>query len=647
MPINYTSAGYQISPQFANLGALQGLQPLDVTRKANVEYRPLTQMQVYSSQPELLTQGIAQGLQAAVGGISGAITAHYAAKAESEKEQRKFAHEIALEQSKKGEKTLEKQDQREWELRKMHEQDRLIRERKKGVLPGGFFGSEDSGDDTDVLEGDPRTTDYSGDLPEVDPVTGENVTQTPIDLTLPVDEIKIPSDQKATQPILSGVSPDIQKTISENVAKSAKYLSGLDPSQLSVSTGAGPIAQIPEEKPSMSLQGIDTSFISPEKGKEIAQTRLGLREAIKEPKKAAEEGLQPGIYPVTSKAQSDELLRKPLSENVKSASLIRNPQTGQYAYHVEQMTPAEIAEEQRKKEESKSKGVKSSEQTEYLRTRSVQRALSDFQREPSIRVLEDNKSGISRFASKVPELYNEYEDLLSKADAEYQKGNTNAAAEYRRKAVPLVNSMFDEVIRLESGKATTEGQTKLFQDANDAWQKFQKEGEALFIGGKLQPRENIEGLVRTTIMSGNQSSQKANFFVQNLRDLGKESKEQETNLAKYYPMDVSFTKDIPVIARNLVDEIKDKTDQLDELKSQKDKDEYTDYNIDALEKQLDLLQFRKKTLERRSKEAKKLKERGKKIPAIIGFNEWYDRPVGIAPLMRKAMPEPKEQLQTP
>jgi hypothetical protein len=207
--------------------------------------------------------------------------------------------------------------------------------------------------------------------------------------------------------------------------------------------------------------------------------------------------------------------------------------------------------------------------------------------------------------------------------------------------------MFDEVIRIESGKSVTEGQTKLFKDATDAWQKFEREGQALFVGGKLEPRENIEGLVRTTIMSGNQSAQKANFFMQDLRDLGKQSKEQETNLAKYYPMDVAFTKDIPVIARNLVDEIKDKRDELDQLIQQKDKDEYTNYNIDALQKQLDLLEFRKKTLERRAKEVVKLKEKGKKIPAIIGFNEWYDRPVGIAPLMRKAMPETKDQLQTP
>lgn len=101
MPINYTSAGYQISPQFANLGALQGLQPLDVTRKAQVEYRPLTQMQVYSSQPELATQGIAQGIQAAVGGVTGAITAHYASKAETAKEERKFQQQIALEKEKR------------------------------------------------------------------------------------------------------------------------------------------------------------------------------------------------------------------------------------------------------------------------------------------------------------------------------------------------------------------------------------------------------------------------------------------------------------------------------------------------------------------------------------------------------------------
>ena len=624
MPINYTSAGYQISPQFANLGALQGLQPLDVTRKANVEYRPLTQMQVYSSQPELATQGIAQGIQAAVGGISGAVTAHYAAKAETAKEERKYAHEIALEQSKKGEKTLEKQDQREWELRKMKEQDKLIRERKKGVLPGGFFGSED---DTTVLDGDTSASDYSGDLPEIDPDTGENVNQSQVDLSAPVDEVQIPSDQKTTQPVLSKVSPDIQKTISENVARSVKYLSELDPSQLSASTGAGPIAQIPEEKPSMSLQGIDTSFISPEKGKEIAQTRIGLREAIKEPKKAAPEGLQPGIYPVISKSQSDELLRKPLAENVKSASLIRNPQTGQYAYVVEQMTPAEISEKQMREEESKSKISSRKQYKDQKQERLYQQYITAAQNEPSVKSLEDPKFGMSKFTAEIPEFYQQYKDYLYQAQVARQKGDKKGELYNRRMVAETVNAIIDSFTRLASGKAVTVGQLNMIKkESIDPLQGFQKNIDSWLKGGVVSPDEQVRSITKIATSMGNEASEKANYFILGQREKFKEQGVPEKNLPKFYPQDIGFENEAKKTLSSLTDDYQLKSDQYDEIKNSKD--EKDQYKIDILKKQLQLIDYRIDSLKERITGNELMAKKGKR-KEVLGHKEFVDRPTGL------------------
>jgi len=101
MAISYSSEGYKVTPQFANLGALQGLQPLDVTRKATFEPRPLAPIEVYSSRPELVAQGLAQGIQAAVSGVTEGIKAHYSEKKELAKEERKFEQQIALEKEKR------------------------------------------------------------------------------------------------------------------------------------------------------------------------------------------------------------------------------------------------------------------------------------------------------------------------------------------------------------------------------------------------------------------------------------------------------------------------------------------------------------------------------------------------------------------
>jgi len=220
MAISYSSEGYKVTPQFANLGALQGLQPLDVTRKANVEYRPLTQMQVYSSQPELATQGIAQGIQAAVGGVTGAVTAHYAAKAEIAKEERKYDKELLLEKAKQKTKNESFIDELILKTTAEHGGEADLPERIAGVKVAAerlkFVNPSGNKPDENVAKTDTQTNkvDFSGPLPETtpapapapSPVPSASVTPTVVADSAPItipDPLSIP-----TQPV--PVAPQAQ-----------------------------------------------------------------------------------------------------------------------------------------------------------------------------------------------------------------------------------------------------------------------------------------------------------------------------------------------------------------------------------------------------------------------------------------------------
>jgi hypothetical protein len=94
-------AEYSFSPQFANLTGLQPVPALDVTRGANLEFRPLDRIQIMSSQPELITQSIAGAVTDIAKGALGGITANFEKKEEEEKEKLKFAHELMLEREKR------------------------------------------------------------------------------------------------------------------------------------------------------------------------------------------------------------------------------------------------------------------------------------------------------------------------------------------------------------------------------------------------------------------------------------------------------------------------------------------------------------------------------------------------------------------
>jgi cytochrome c556 len=100
-------ADYSINPTFANLSGLQPLQSIDVTRGGALPFQPLQQIQVVSSQPELVAQGIAGAIQGIGQGALNGITARWAKEEEKVKEERKYEHELELAGAKKKSEDLD------------------------------------------------------------------------------------------------------------------------------------------------------------------------------------------------------------------------------------------------------------------------------------------------------------------------------------------------------------------------------------------------------------------------------------------------------------------------------------------------------------------------------------------------------------
>jgi hypothetical protein len=93
-------ADYSFNPQFANLSGLQPLPAIDVTRGANLQFRPLDKIEIQSSRPELVAEGIAGAISNIAKGALGGITARYEKEEEKEKEKRKYGYELLLEEAK-------------------------------------------------------------------------------------------------------------------------------------------------------------------------------------------------------------------------------------------------------------------------------------------------------------------------------------------------------------------------------------------------------------------------------------------------------------------------------------------------------------------------------------------------------------------
>ena len=89
-------ADYSFSPQFANLTGLQPLPAIDVTRGGALQFQALQPIQVVSSRPELVAEGIAGAVSNIAKGALSGITAKWEKQEAEEERKLKFAHEIAV-----------------------------------------------------------------------------------------------------------------------------------------------------------------------------------------------------------------------------------------------------------------------------------------------------------------------------------------------------------------------------------------------------------------------------------------------------------------------------------------------------------------------------------------------------------------------
>lgn len=599
---------YSFSPQFANLANLQPIQPIDVTRGGALQFQALQPIQVLSSQPELIGQSIAGAVQSIGQGALSGITAKWQEEKDLAKEQRKYAHEMDVANVKEAQRQAEKGEQRGWEWKKMHEQDKLIRERANKSLPSAFSFE----DENTPIEGE-LPSNSETEYQDIDPETGENISK---------EQAKIDFETQLPETDLSNKSK-------EKIIKQAKALEDLSPKYLTASIeGIGPIAPIPEvpEKPAMTLQGIDVSFIPKESGKEIAQTRTALRELVSKPKQEISQELGPGLYPVRNQKEANKYLRAPLAPNVQPPKLTKLS-TGQYAYEVLPMTQEQIAEKQMKEEESKSK-ISSRKQYEgQKQERLYQQYITAAQREPSVDLLENPVKGVSRFASEIPEFYQQYKDYLAQAEAARIKGDKKTEVYNRRMVAETVNAIIDSFARLESGKAVTEGQlTMIKKQSIDPLQKFTTDIQSWLRGGVVAPDEQVRSIAKIATSVANEAAEKANFFILGQREKFKEQGVPEKNLPKFYPQDIGLESEAKRTLATLTDDYDVKTQQYDEIKDSKDpKDQY---KIDVLKKQIELLEYRIDSLNERISSNELLAKKGKK-KQFLGHKEFVDRPTGL------------------
>lgn len=342
-------ADYSFSPQFANLSGLQPLPALDVTRGAALQFQPLQAIQIQSSRPELVAEGIAGAVSNIAQGALSGITARYEKKEEEAKETRKFAQEEKIARIKAAQSLSEKEEQRGWELKKMQEQDKLIKERTKGVLPPDvqFEDYEEE-----------LPTDKTTDTDNSDVLTGELLPEGTI-----LDEegniTEVPSDIPQESPKTGFVSPQDANSIALDVAKQIDPATGLPlsalPEYLSASTGASPIAPL-AEMPSLGLGGVDASFISPEQEQDIAATsaELGKISEVKpEPEKQIPVGQAKAVKYFQSQEKANEEYAKmyPGWKAAQLPELVQTKSGPAFAVKREIISPEEQAEYDRKKRE--------------------------------------------------------------------------------------------------------------------------------------------------------------------------------------------------------------------------------------------------------------------------------------------------------
>lgn len=342
-------AEYSFSPQFANLAGLQPLPAIDLTRGGTLQFQPLQAIQVQSSRPELVAEGIAGAISNIAKGALGGITAKYEKEEERAKEERKFAQEEKIAKIKAAESLFEKGEQRKWEIEKMQEQNRLIKERTKGVLPPSVQFEDDPLPNHEL---------QSTDSEDSNVLTGELYPEG-VRLDENGNVIGAPSEIPQEDNRTGLISPEDSNAIALNVAKQIDPATGLPlsalPEYLSASTGAAPIAPL-AEIPSLGLGKVDASFISPEQEQEIAATsaELGKISEVKpEPEKQIPVGQAKAIKYFQSQEKANEEYAK-MYPGWKAAQLPELVQTASgpaFAVKREIISPQEQEEAARKKRE--------------------------------------------------------------------------------------------------------------------------------------------------------------------------------------------------------------------------------------------------------------------------------------------------------
>lgn len=165
-------ADYSFNPQFANLTGLQPLPAIDVTRGANLQFRPLDKIEIQSSRPELVTEGIAGAISNIAKGALGGITARYEKKEEKEKETRKFAQELLLEEAKQNTKNKQFLDELKLKIASEHGLEADLDERMAALDEAGRrLGRVNPSGNTPVVKPSPRKTSIDSDFVTPTPVS--------------------------------------------------------------------------------------------------------------------------------------------------------------------------------------------------------------------------------------------------------------------------------------------------------------------------------------------------------------------------------------------------------------------------------------------------------------------------------------------
>jgi hypothetical protein len=197
-------ADYSFNPQFANLSGLQPLPAIDVTRGANLQFRPLDKIEIQSSRPELVTEGIAGAISNVAKGALGGITAKYEKEEEKEKEKRKYGYELLLEEAKQNTKNKQFLDELKLKIASEHGLEADVDERMAAVDEAGRrLGMVNPSGNTPVVKPSPRKTNIDRDFVTPTPVESVLPDATPVGDWDPAKEVNIaePPSEAIAKPV--------------------------------------------------------------------------------------------------------------------------------------------------------------------------------------------------------------------------------------------------------------------------------------------------------------------------------------------------------------------------------------------------------------------------------------------------------------